>query len=323
MVGVISMLIILAIPAYGYVSTFVLPPRQWVVQVNDESHNMGYLLKLLRMFQQGSQLGAPGVNLGTLPFELVNTLAENELIRQGAPSYEINVTRVEVDAEVRDRFLNNPSDAETPPDQLEREFEERYRQYLNLIQISEDDHRVIVTSELYRQELRDYLGREVDRVQPQIHLFSIVIPSVENAAELVDEVQTEYARGTPFEELVARPDMNQSAEAVRKGGEVNWVPRGIYPDLDPFLFDELEVGALSEPIPDFNPGAGGNTFTIYLVKEKADAREVEDRHLDTLKTRALEGWLQQERQVNVVRINFGSERYEWLLDQLRLSSARS
>ena len=71
MVGVISMLIILAIPAYGYVSTFVLPPRQWVVQVNDESHNMGYLLKLLRMFQQGSQLGAPGVNLGTLPFELV------------------------------------------------------------------------------------------------------------------------------------------------------------------------------------------------------------------------------------------------------------
>ena len=50
--GLVAILIILAIPLYGYTSTFVLPPRQWVVQVNDTSYNMGYLLKLLRMFQR-------------------------------------------------------------------------------------------------------------------------------------------------------------------------------------------------------------------------------------------------------------------------------
>jgi hypothetical protein len=319
--GLVATLIILAIPVYGYTSTFVMPPRQWVVQVNDVSYNMGYLLKLLRMFQRGSQMGGAGINLGTMPFELVNTLAENELIRQGAPRYEITVSRQDVDAEIRDRFLSSTPGDQTSAEQLEQEFQETYRGYLNLVQISEREHRDIVTSELFRVKLREFLGRDVDRVQEQAHLFSIEIPPVDSALEIVDEVQTEFARGATFETLVERFSADPE---LYKGGEVGWVPRGIFEDLDVLFFDELAVGELSEPIPKFNAGAGGTGFTIYLVKERAEAREVEKRHLDTLKTRSIQAWLTEERKPenNEVRIDFGSVRYEWLINQLRLSAAR-
>ena len=317
--GLVAILIILAIPLYGYTSTFVLPPRQWVVQVNDTSYNMGYLLKLLRMFQRGSQVGGAAVNLGTMPFELVNTLAENELVRQGAPRYGITVSRQDLDAEIRDRFLDNPSGDQTPPEQLEQEFQERYREYLNLVQISEKEHRDIVTSELYREKLRELLGREVDRIQEQVHLFSIQIPPVDSTLEIIDEVQTEFARGASFKSLVERFSADPE---LYKGGEVGWVPRGILQDLDELLFEQMAVGELSEPIPNFDATAGGTGFTIYLVKERAEAREVDERHLATLKTRSIQAWLTAERKTNEVRIAFGSVRYEWLVNQLRLSAAR-
>jgi hypothetical protein len=301
-----------------------------VIKVNDKSYTMGYLLKLLRMFQRGSQVGGQGLNLGSLPFELVNTLAENELIRQGAPKSNLTVTREQVDGEVRKRFLGEtPAQQQTPQEQLEREFQERYRQYLNLVQFTEEEHRQIVTYELYREKMRELLGQQVNRVQPQAHLYAIEIPPVENALRLIDEFRTEYARGAPFAELLAQPKLAQNAEAVRKNGEVGWVPQGVLPNLDDLLFKELEPCSkpeqlqgckLSDAIPQVEPGGGGTRYTIYLVRERAEAREVEERHLETLKTRALQEWLNKERQSNKVEISFDSNRYEWLINKLRLSA---
>ena len=316
--GLAAILLILAIPVYGYYDTFIAPPREWIIKVNDKTYTQGDLVQLLRTYQR-SAISGEDFNLGTLPFQLINTLTENELIRQGAPREGITVTNAEIDAEVRLRFLGDTTDSTTPADQLDRDFQEQYREYLNLIKRSDQEYRELVEYDLYREALREHLGQRVERVQPQVHLYSIEIPLVNTPLQLAEEIRTEYMRGTPFEELVMRADLAQPAEAVRRGGEVDWVPRGVFTEVDTLIFDDLEVGKLSDPIPSFDARQGTTTYTIYLVQEKTEAREIQEEHLEILKTRALQDWIDEERESNDVDSRFSSARYEWVITQLQRS----
>ena len=173
---------------------------------------------------------------------------------------------------------------------------------------------------MYREFLREHLGQRVERVQPQVHLYSIEIPPVDDPLRLAEEIRTGYVRGAPFDELVKRDDLAQTSEAVRKGGEIGWVPRRILPDIDVLLFDDLEEKKLSDPIPSFNAQEGTTTYTVYLISEKTEAREVEDNHYEILKTRVLQDWINEERKNNNVDTRFDSNRYEWVITQLRRSN---
>ena len=317
--GLAAILLILAIPAYGYYDTFISPPKEWIVQVNHKTYTQGDLVQLLRMYQRSAVPGED-FNLGSLPFQLINTLTENELVRQGAPREGINITNAQIDAETRLRFLGDTTGTTTPADQLERDFQEKYRGYLNLIKRSEERYRELVEYDLYREFLREHLGQRVERVQPQVHLYSIEIPPVDDPLRLAEEIRTEYVRGAPFDELVKRDDLAQTSEAVRKGGEIGWVPRRILPDIDVLLFDDLEEKKLSDPIPSFNAEEGTTTYTVYLISAKAEAREVEDNHYEILKTRVLQDWINEERKNNNVDTRFDSNRYEWVITQLRRSN---
>ena len=319
LVGVAAILLILAIPAYGYYDNIFSPPRETVVRVNDTTFDLGYLVKIMRMLQGGGVTGTQDQSLGSLPFQVVQTLADNELIRQAAPRENITVTSQEVDQEVRQRILGNVEEEETPADQLEREFQERYRRYLTQIKISENDHRQIVLNDLYRERLRELLGQSVASVLPHAHLYTLPL-TASDSDEVADEVRTQFARGESFESLLEQFVTNP--DTVRRGGEVGWVPQGAFPELDSLIFEDLEVGQLSDPILDFDPSSGEGVTTFYLVTERAEARALEDQYREVLKSRSLQEWLNRERAANDVRIPFDSDQYSWVIEQLQKSSGR-
>lgn len=333
--GIVAVLVILAIPAYGYYATFVKPPREWVVQVNERTFSMGYLVKLLRMFQRGSELTGQTASLGTLPFQLVQVLSENELIRQVAPRYNIAVSQQDIDKEVRRRILGErPQNDPTPADQLEREFRERYRQYLTTIGLSEKEHRQLVEWDLYRERMRDYLGQTIPTVQPQVRLSRITVATQEKAQEVVQR----FKEGQPFPKLVNEYSIDN--EEVRKEGDIGWVVKGIYPAMDDKivclpepgsttstemsgLFAGITAGTLICPQSQPSGPEGQTVWYVYLVTETASAREVEASQREVLKTRALDKWLSEERPKHTVRINFDSEKYSWVVKQLRIASPQS
>jgi foldase protein PrsA len=313
--GIVALLVIIAIPAAGYVVNFVLPPRQTVVQVNDTRYTLGDIVKLLRVFQRETEATGGTMNLGVLPFQVVNTLAENELMRQGAARENLTVTPQRVDDEIRLRILG-PLDpeAETTQEELDLEFKERYRRYLSLIQLSEDEHRDIVLLDLYREVLQETLGARLPARLPHVHLYKVTVKTEEDA----EEVRTEFARGARLADLVEQYDGD--AEAIRKEGEVGWTPIGINSQLDPLIFDTLEVGELSDPQPEIDRTTNELSLVMYLVTERDDEREVTDTDRETLKRLALAEWMAVERELNQVRNNFNSDQYEWVVKQLQLSA---
>ena len=301
-------LVILAVIAYGYFSTFVLPPRKLAVRVDDTRYTMGDMMKILRMMQKGSEFFGQSLDLSTTPFQIPLTLVQREIIASSVPRFGIEVLPEEIDLEIRLRLLPAPAEGEeVDPVQLEREFNERYRGYLNAIQFSESEYRALVEADLEREQLREIVGENVPTVAEQIHLHSIGLGPNDD----IEILKIKHKDGTPWEQLVR--EFNQDPALDSNKGDLGWVPRGIFDTQDDLLFS-LEINELSESI------FGRDFQVFYMVSEKADARTIDDNYRETLKTRALQEWLDNEWDKFDIETHFTSDDYAWVAQQLGISS---
>lgn len=322
--GIIAILFILAIPAYGYWSNFVAPPRSVVLQVDDTKYTLGFMTNYLKGLQS---LGGP-IDVSTEPFRLMQQLQQNELIRSGANREGITLDPSDVDQEVRDRIIgSSPELADVPPDQLDREFNEAYRQFLDTSNLSEEAHRGFVKASLLRDKLREFLGSDVSTTAKQANISWIVISSKQSDGEeavmaaqaSVLEVSERLQRGEDFAAL-AEAFSDDRSTAVN-GGEYGWVPKDAFGILDDTIFS-LEPGETSDAV-----NTGDFTY-FFKVKEFDEERDVEPDMLDRLKEAALQQWLAEERGNHRITSCFGSGsaggacdwQYDWLIKQMREAS---
>ncbi|MBI2918777.1 MAG: peptidylprolyl isomerase [Chloroflexi bacterium] len=314
--GAVAVLLVLAIPAFGYYKTIISPRRAMVVRVYDTTYRMGDYVKLLRASQA---LSGGQMDLSLAPFQLVQTLEDNELVYYGAPRIGVTVTRQEIDDEVRNRMLPPPGEGETPtPQQLDKEFQENYRQYLNATKLSESDHRRLVERDLLRDKVRERLGQNVPAVAEQVHLQAVLTAdedTARNAAERLkngEDIAALTAEMTPTQ---AQSEFQQAdPHDVRgKKGDLGWVPERIFSDWDAIIF-ELDPGALSDPV------GTAEGFYILRVVEKEPARTIDEANREILKDRALDDWLLEERRVardaGELARAFDSEKYQWVIEEL-------
>lgn len=315
-IAVVVVLLVIAIPIYGWVTTFVLPPREVIVRVNDVEYDMGYLVKLMRMVQRQTEASGQTVNLGTVPFQMVQDLATNELIVQGAKERGLQVTEVELDEELRRRVLGpvDPESTSTPAE-LESEFQETYRQFLNQVQLTDGEYREIVERDMYRIKLEEHLGESIPREQEHVHLYALPVQSTED----VEEIRTKFQRGSTFTELVEEYALD--SETLRREGEVDWTPRGVLETaIGDYIFDELPVGELSEGIPEYDANTSQDYFIIYYVPEREASRTVSDANFELLRSKFVADWVIEERRRQDVVTDFDSNQYAWLAQKLRLTT---
>ncbi|MDO8532681.1 MAG: peptidylprolyl isomerase [Dehalococcoidia bacterium] len=394
--GVVAILLILAIPVYGYLETVVFPFNETIVKVNDKVFTMNDYVRTLRLFKTGSDISGQQLNLGIVPFEVLQILEDNEILRQAAPRVGLQVTDQEIDQELRKRVLPQDAKAQPSPVELEREFKEGYAQRLSLLKLSDAEYRDVVRADLLREKVRDMLGVQLPTVTRQARLDMVLTSN-----ERLSQVQTELQKGTDFKliskQLSTDPDLQDSE------GDYGWTPVGVTPEMDDDVFG-LQPGNISAPIeakdgfyilktvertgdrvhilamkvadkdkaqdalskyrqasedfavafnefnadPDLKAKNGDLGFVekgyqgglfdealfglpigkisdpmgaaqgIYFIRvvERAEARRIDDKRRDVLKTKALEKWLQDERKNNKVERFFNDRRYSWAVDQI-------
>ncbi len=316
--GAVAVLLVLAVPAFGYYQTILAPRRAVVVRIYDTTYRMGDYVKLLRA---QAALSGGQIDLSLAPFQLVQTLEDNELVFYGAPRVGVTVTKAEVDQEVRKRMLPEPKEGESPsPQQLESEFQENYRQYLNATKLSESDHRRLVERDLLRDKVRQNLGLKVPAVAEQVHLQAVLAPDEDTAKKAAErlkageDIAALTAELTPTQQTSEEGRPADPLEIKARKGDLGWVPKRILPQWDDVIFN-LEPGSISDP----QPAAEG--YYILRVTEKEAARTIEDGNREVLKDRAMEDWLLEERKVardaNEMVRSFDSDKYDWAVRELR------
>ena len=322
-IGVL-LLVITGIVVAGYVIIFVLPPQQLIVRVDDVVYTRGDMVKLLRIRQKALELdSSQGLRTTDDIFQALQIIVENEVIAQVAPSQGISVSREEVDNQVRGSMAPSESESQgKSAAQIEREYHERYRQFLNSAQVSESEHRDLVRKAILREKFRQFVGDQVPVYAEQVRLHRIGM----NYQDEIDIMQTKYAdllsddRSPENIRATVRAisrEFSRDPETVQSKGELGWVPLGIIEDYE-YDFWDLEVGEMSDATPNVeNP----QISFFFVVSEREDVLEISRLNREQLKTRALQDWVNDERQNHDIYATFNSKVYEWFVEQLRVSAS--
>ena len=320
----VMLLAIASIVIAGYVLIFVLPSREVVVRVNDVTYTRGDMVKLLRVSQKGIEYLGGKFNATNDIFQTLQLFVENEIISQSAPSLGISVTDDEIKSQIRGIFTRGAAASGTmDPGQVEREFQERYKGYLNAIQYSELEYNQLTRRSIVREKTRQFIGESVPTFAEQVRVQQIIVSPTDEVDIMQVKLEDALRDATEPEEIrgavegIVREFSRDSREMIRLGGDLGWLPRGILKDHE-YAFFDLEVGKLSEVSTSVQDQ---QTLYYFIVSERAEARELDPEDLEARKTAALQTWINGQRAKFDVYSDFNSEIYEWMLEQLGLSAA--
>ena len=315
--------IVISVFIVGYIIAFVMPPRELIVRVNDVEYTRGDLLELVRIEQKTIEFMGGKFNASSGVFESLQQTVENEIISQIAPSYGITLSEEEVNSIIDE--MMRPSDSASlgkSEEQIVRETDERYLSYLNTLQISEEKHRNIVRNEAIRERFRQYIGDSVPYVAEQVHVYRVITPITSEMEIMVIKFE-DLTRGVtdPVQlkdayKSIVREFSRDNSEIIRLGGEIGWVPRNVLLDYEDLFFD-LTPGQLSEPVP--NPN-NDTQLIFFMISDREEAKELSSDTRDELKTKALQDWINIERKSHDIYAVFNSEIYNWIFQQLRLTT---
>jgi len=255
---------------------------------------------------------------GTDPMSMLQTVTEEELFKIMAPVYGIEVTKIDVD-----NYLRNlaAGDGETISDV---EFREWYRQKLNDNNMSDSQYREIVSNQIRRNYLDQYVQDRVPTVQPQVLLNWIVVETLDEA----EKVEARLDAGESFAALAKEVSLDTSTRD--NGGEIGWIPPAV--STYESQISKLEVNQYTTPIghyADTSTSSSSSTNTapdsyfIFMVSQKDPAHEVDDTSMSTLKSQALSTWFNDQVKYHNVKYNFNSEIYAWLNYQLEKNNTSS
>ncbi len=320
--AIIFVLAVLAIPAYGFYRQYVEPPTEIAVKVEDSVYTRGDIVNYIRFFQRLSEdLGVP-FELGTSAFEAMQTLQSNELAYHLAPRFGITVEQHEVDNQL-ESLLGFVADTTSDTSMREHRsnVEETKKQFLNRIGLDEGVYRDFIRKGMFKERLRDELGKTLPRIQPQAEVYQIVLQDVSQAT--INRIERDLASGRTVGAIVL--ELSEDPNVQRTGGYIGWLPQGVRTDLDSILFGHKtnEDGSKGERVLALNTLSGGRydeasqLWTAHIVSDFSEAREIADDHFDILANLEVDRYINEHRFEFDTAISLNSEVYDWINRQVR------
>ena len=244
-------MIAIAIAVYATVQSEDPP----ILEVNDVSVSQSEYTSILKSQRLYAQSYGGSFNPGVAPYELMQNLAQNELIRQAAPREGLSVTEQEIEAEILRRLVPG-AEGQPIEGQVRRDYEAAVSNYLSTTQLSFDTYKSLVEIDLMRNQLRERLGRDIQLVQPHAEVHMIQIADI----AVTDQVESALnASDADFAKIALQFSVDQESRA--DGGRLGWIPRTAHLRYDNFLFG-LDVGELSQPI----QAEDGEYYVVRLTR---------------------------------------------------------
>jgi len=319
-VGLLLLMAIVAIPTVAFVYRFVLPPRQLAVRVEDRVFTRGDVVNFIRFYQRLSEEMGVQYQIGSSLFEAEQTMWQNEVAFQSAPKLGVSVTSEEIDERIRGLLgYPNLTEPELQDPETRANIEEARRQFLNNVGLSEEAYRDIIRKDMFREAVRDRLALDVQRIQPQVHVYEIVLERLDQT--VLQQMRRRIAKGEAIDAIAV--DMSVDPDVRRHRGAVGWLPRSAVPELDWLLFGEddegnrrLPVGTLSEPVSDRET----QFYSVYFISEYSEAREVDAEPFEKLKDKALADFLNEEFRKLDVHLVLDDKIYAWVNAKVKIAS---
>lgn len=328
-IGAFLLAVIFGVVIVGYYREFYRPPRVWAGNVNNVEFTMGDLVQRIRVLQGVNRYQGGTVDLSRVPFEYLQNLINAEILRQKAPELGITPAEDIIESALRRQFQPVPTEGqEVDQGQLESEFQNNYQTFLTATGLTDSEYRVILEEDLTRAGLSAMLAQDIESPQEQVEVRWIRLPIDPSEAGASDLLPDQVVKRLEVEDFatVAR-EVSRSAGYSDSSGYVGWVPRGAFPELDPLLYGDAEVGKIALAPGELSaPEYAQNG--IYIVEKLSgpESRELDNRIGLKLALELTQKWqdeaLQEGTANGTVKMNFNSRLYDWVADQVFVTAPR-
>ena len=321
--GFIIILIIVVIPAYSFYSTYIKPPTEIALRVNDKEYTRGDVVDYIRFNQRITEDLGSQFEIGTSLFDALQTLQDNEIAYQLAPRYGITVESTEVDEHIENMLGYFFEKTMNVDEEEQNNFDESKRQFLNKIGLTEEIYRDFIKKTIFKERLRTVVAETIPRVQPQVHVFQITSRNPDD--NLIRKIIRDLDAGKPITDITSL--YSEDPNIKRNNGEVGWFPYGVVKDLDYLFFGLDSNGDRVLPVRELSPiqyDQEDQSYILYIVEEVSEAREINNSNLDSLIDRALVIFLNKERKKIAAEgdlyMDLNDKIYGWVNKQVQLSS---
>ena len=311
----IIVLTIIAVPAivgYGYYDTRIKPWHQPIVRVNDTVFDMGYFVKMLRVYGLDSTSDISSAISSAQ--SVATTIQDNELMKQGLEKdFGIVISDEAIQGKIRELVVSDNA--------TDEEFQQKYKEVLDYyakMGVTEKDlKQMIVAPILIEEELRQRVGDQnypADQEFEHVKVQAMLVAGADNATAVRDAWSTDG----DFDKRVADYSPSKSyGETSSDNVTGEWIPQGIESAaFDDYAFAEgSENSTVSEPILE---SEGSENYWVIKVLEKG-SRLLSAGDRDTLIGDAFGKWLEDAKSAeanNMVSYLDDSKIY-WALDHIQ------
>ena len=305
---VLTIIAALALVGYGYYDARIKPWHQTIVEVNDETFNMRYYVKMLRLWD------VSGIQDMELASAVGGLIVDYELLRQVAiPEFTIEITEEEVQAKTLSFLGFNPN---------EQTIEDFYGRIQTALQDRgmtwSDFEEMVIRPMLIQEKMREAIGdTEYASGIPveYVRVQAMLVTGSDNATA----ARAQWEAGTDFDQLVNDFSPSVSYGKTSDGTIGEWMPRGIGEStFEEFAFGEgreAKFGLVSEAVEDSEEA---EKFWLIRVLGKQEMPLTEDDR-EVLIGNSYSEWLENEREaeenviVNHLEGEAGYDKIYWAL----------
>jgi len=277
-----------------------------IIQVDDETVSMDYFVR--RCYAAGLD-----------PMSALTGMTKELVIKKEAEAFGLIISDAAVEAEMMSTASGDDTSTIT-----RSEFNEWLKQRLNETRLSEKEYKEIVRNTLMAKHFYDAIVQSAPASAEQVYLHAILADTEEDALS----IKTRIEAGEDFAAIAAESSLDSGTR--ENGGVIGWVPRSVILEsrYDTLIFDELEIGVVSEPQPyydttvtDYSSSAYLNYF-LLMVTDKAESLEIDEKYLSTVNADLYDTWIGQQLEKHEIKYHgikngFDSETYSWINWQLQ------
>jgi len=318
---VIPLVIALALGLVGYWSynTYVAAWTQPVVKIGNETIgnatkgnvtvlDMRYFVKMLRYYSLGSE---GNISSTTFPYQVLQQLENDELVRQAAPGLGIQVATDEVTETINGYLTSAAAGGGNTTGNVtgnitlpQTDLGKMYQQWLKQARLSDSEYRQVVEATLLTQKLKEQLKQNVPTEAKQVHVHVIKVDNEGNATE----VENLLKNGGNFTAIAEEYSTDETTKQY--GGDIGWVPQGVlFPELDQAAFS-LAAGNVSGII------VRTDGYYIIKVSEIEENRAIDDYYRGILASNAFTNWFTEQRNIVEIREYLSQAKATWAMNHI-------
>lgn len=317
--------VVIALLGIGIYREAIARYQDTIATVDDRTFTVGDYIDYMKyrdylLDQQSAQLASFGgqaqqlqsqlqMQRSILPMQAIEDLLETEVVNRAATQLGITVSDADMAKALEDRFVEPVKEGETPDVAArDQQVRQNFDRVVAESGLSAEYLRQMIRDEVIRQKVEDQVGAQVPTTQEQVKLRAIVLKDEETATQALARVQS----GEDFE-AVAK-DMTTDTAGKENGGDFGWLVRGTKDQSLEVAAFALQPGqVVTEPV------QSASAFYVLKAEDRQD-REVAASDLSTLKAKAFQDFVEQQKQGFTISRYVTSEKQLWAQD--RVAKAR-